>query len=147
MSEQRPWDLEREILDLIADKWAMLIVNCLGRGTMRFTQLEAEVAGISHKMLAQTLRGLERNGIVERYAHATVPPRVDYNPDPAGRGAPGSSHPDMRLDPAQPRGHPEGTHRLRTRPKLNHAGAADRDDSGLKALASLLAEKPSLEVT
>jgi DNA-binding HxlR family transcriptional regulator len=85
MSEQRPWDLEREILDLIADKWAMLIVNCLGRGTMRFTQLKAEVAGISHKMLAQTLRGLERNGIVERFAHATVPPRVDYSLTPPGR--------------------------------------------------------------
>jgi DNA-binding HxlR family transcriptional regulator len=84
MSEQRPWDLEREILDLIADKWAMLIVNCLGQGTLRFTQLKAEVAGISHKMLAQTLRGLERNGIVERHPYATVPPRVDYDLTPPG---------------------------------------------------------------
>ena len=85
VSEKRPWDLEREILDLIADKWAMLIVNCLGQGVMRFTQLKVEVPGISHKMLAQTLRGLERNGIVERYAHATVPPRVDYALTPPGR--------------------------------------------------------------
>ena len=53
------WGLEREVLDLIADKWAMLIVNSLGPGTLRFTQLEAAVPGISHKMLAQTLRGLE----------------------------------------------------------------------------------------
>ncbi len=80
-----PWGLEREVLDLIADKWAMLIVNSLGAGTLRFTQLEAAVAGISHKMLAQTLRGLERNGIVQRVAHPTVPPRVDYTLTQSGR--------------------------------------------------------------
>jgi DNA-binding HxlR family transcriptional regulator len=76
---QPPWQLEREILDLIADKWAMLIVNALGEGTMRFTALKVAVPGISHKMLAQTLRGLERNGIVTRCVYATVPPRVDYS--------------------------------------------------------------------
>jgi len=85
MSERQPWGLEREVLDLIADKWAMLIVNCLGQGTMRFTQLEAAVAGISHKMLSQTLRGLVRYGIVMRYAHATVPPRVDYTLTQSGQ--------------------------------------------------------------
>ena len=79
------WGLEREVLDLIADKWAMLIVNSLGNGTLRFTQLEAAVHGISHKMLTQTLRGLERNGIVQRTAHATVPPRVDYTLTQPGR--------------------------------------------------------------
>lgn len=70
--------IEREIFDRIADKWALLIVKPLGNGTLRFTELRAAVPGISHKMLTQTLRGLERDGILNRYAHATVPPRVDY---------------------------------------------------------------------
>jgi DNA-binding HxlR family transcriptional regulator len=72
------WALEREIFYLIADKWALLIVKSLGPGTLRFTQLKGEVGSISHKMLTQTLRGLERNGIVDRHVHPTVPPRVDY---------------------------------------------------------------------
>lgn len=79
------WHLEREVLDLIADKWAMLIVNALGPGTLRFTEIECQVQGISHKMLAQTLRGLERHGIVSRFVHATVPPRVDYTLTESGR--------------------------------------------------------------
>jgi DNA-binding HxlR family transcriptional regulator len=74
-----PYSFEREILDLISDKWAMLIVNDLGASPKRFTQLRTGMAGISHKMLTQTLRGLERYGIVQRYVHATVPPRVDYS--------------------------------------------------------------------
>lgn len=85
VDDNQSWSLEREVLDLIADKWAMLIVNALGPGTLRFTELEDHVGGISHKMLAQTLRGLERHGIVSRFVHATVPPRVDYTLTESGQ--------------------------------------------------------------
>jgi DNA-binding HxlR family transcriptional regulator len=70
--------LAREIFSDIANKWALLIINVLGERTLRFTELHAEVGGISHKMLTQTLRTLERDGLVDRTVHPTVPPRVDY---------------------------------------------------------------------
>jgi DNA-binding HxlR family transcriptional regulator len=78
-SDGLPYSFEREILDVISDKWAMLLVNDLGTGTKRFSELEATMNGVSHKMLTQTLRQLERHGIVTRYVHPTVPPRVDYS--------------------------------------------------------------------
>jgi DNA-binding HxlR family transcriptional regulator len=71
--------LAREIFASIATKWALLIINALGEGTLRFTELRATVEGISHKMLTQTLRSLERDGVVKRVVHPTVPPRVDYS--------------------------------------------------------------------
>jgi DNA-binding HxlR family transcriptional regulator len=70
--------LAREIFSDVANKWALLIINVLGEQTLRFGELHAEVGGISHKMLTQTLRVLERDGLVERTVHPTVPPRVDY---------------------------------------------------------------------
>ncbi|MCX4850298.1 helix-turn-helix domain-containing protein [Streptomyces sp. NBC_00893] len=76
--------LAREIFSGVANKWALLIINVLGTRTLRFTELRTEVEGISHKMLTQTLRGLERDGVVHRTVHATVPPRVDYRLTEAG---------------------------------------------------------------
>ncbi|GIE76375.1 HxlR family transcriptional regulator [Actinoplanes philippinensis] len=76
--------LAREIFSDVANKWAFLIIEFLGQGTMRFSELRNEIGGISHKMLAQNLRMLERNGLVERTIHATVPPRVDYTLTDAG---------------------------------------------------------------
>ncbi|RSS31965.1 helix-turn-helix domain-containing protein [Streptomyces sp. WAC08241] len=76
--------LAREIFSGVANKWALLIINVLGSRTLRFTELRAEVEGISHKMLTQTLRGLERDGVVHRTVYATVPPRVDYRLTEAG---------------------------------------------------------------
>jgi DNA-binding HxlR family transcriptional regulator len=70
--------LAREIFSDIANKWALLIVETIGDTTKRFTELKTEVDGISHKMLTQNLRLLERNGLVSRVVHPTVPPRVDY---------------------------------------------------------------------
>jgi DNA-binding HxlR family transcriptional regulator len=70
--------LAREIFSDIANKWALLIIEALGERTLRFSELRGEVDGISHKMLTQNLRMLERNGLVERTVHATVPPRVEY---------------------------------------------------------------------
>ncbi|OEV08884.1 winged helix-turn-helix transcriptional regulator [Streptomyces nanshensis] len=76
--------LAREIFSEVANKWALLIINVLGTRTLRFTELRNEVDGISHKMLTQTLRGLERDGVVHRTVYATVPPRVDYRLTEAG---------------------------------------------------------------
>lgn len=70
--------LAREIFSEVANKWALLIIDALGESTLRFSEIRDRVEGISHKMLTQNLRMLERNGLVERYVHPTVPPRVDY---------------------------------------------------------------------
>ncbi|QXV55981.1 transcriptional regulator [Amycolatopsis sp. TNS106] len=68
----------RQVLDRIADKWTALIVGCLSTGTKRYSELRAAIDGVSEKMLTQTLRGLERDGLVSRTVHPTVPPKVEY---------------------------------------------------------------------
>jgi DNA-binding HxlR family transcriptional regulator len=68
----------REALDLIGDRWTVLILGCLSRGPRRHSEIARRIEGISPKMLTQTLRGLERDGLVTRTVHAVVPPRVDY---------------------------------------------------------------------
>ncbi|WP_329402885.1 helix-turn-helix domain-containing protein [Streptomyces melanogenes] len=80
----RSESLAREIFSGVANKWALLVINALATRTLRFTELKGEVEGISHKMLTQTLRGLERDGVVHRTVYATVPPRVDYRLTEAG---------------------------------------------------------------
>ena len=71
--------LLREILERIADKWTLLVIEALdGEGEMRFSDLQRRIGQISHKMLTKTLRQLERDGLVTRRVHAEVPPRVDY---------------------------------------------------------------------
>ena len=76
--------LAREIFSDVANKWAFLIIEFLGQRTMRFGELRDEVGGISHKMLTQNLRMLERNGLIERTVYPTVPPRVEYTLTEAG---------------------------------------------------------------
>ncbi|MGA4846991.1 winged helix-turn-helix transcriptional regulator [Streptomyces sp. G5(2025)] len=83
---RRADSLAREIFSDVANKWALLIIEALGDETLRFSALRDEVEGISHKMLTQNLRMLERNGLVERTVHPTVPPRVEYTLTDAGRG-------------------------------------------------------------
>jgi DNA-binding HxlR family transcriptional regulator len=68
----------RQVLDRIGDTWSVLIVGALAGGSRRFTELAQRIEGISPKMLTQTLRGLERDGLISRTVHAVVPPRVDY---------------------------------------------------------------------
>ena len=68
----------RLVLDRIADKWTALIIQVLARGTMRYAQLQREIGGISQKMLTQTLRSLERDGLVQRTVHPVIPPKVEY---------------------------------------------------------------------
>ncbi|MFC6020720.1 winged helix-turn-helix transcriptional regulator [Plantactinospora solaniradicis] len=74
----------RQILDRIADKWSLLVIALLDRRSLRFTELRRKVDGISQRMLARTLRHLERDGLVTRTVYPTVPPRVDYELTPMG---------------------------------------------------------------
>ncbi|MGC0335370.1 winged helix-turn-helix transcriptional regulator [Streptomyces sp. SLBN-8D4] len=75
---RRADSLAREIFSDVANKWAFLIIEALGERTLRFSELRNEVEGVSHKMLTQNLRMLERYGLVQRKVHPTVPPRVEY---------------------------------------------------------------------
>jgi DNA-binding HxlR family transcriptional regulator len=75
----------REVLDLLSDKWTILIVGALAGGTMRYGQLKRKIGGISHKMLTQTMRRLEQDGIVTRTVYPVVPPKVEYQLTPLGQ--------------------------------------------------------------
>lgn len=75
----------RQVLDRIGDTWSVLIVMLLAKGAHRYTELAKAIGGISPKMLTQTLRGLERDGLITRTVHAVVPPRVDYALTDLGR--------------------------------------------------------------
>jgi DNA-binding HxlR family transcriptional regulator len=74
----------RRLLDRIGDRWTVLIIGTLSEGPHRFSEIRRAVEGISQKMLTQTLRGLERDGLVTRTVYAEVPPRVEYELTPAG---------------------------------------------------------------
>jgi DNA-binding HxlR family transcriptional regulator len=75
----------RRALDRIGDKWSVLIVGRLTERTHRFAELRRGISGISQKMLTQTLRSLERDGLVTRTIYAEVPLRVEYALTPLGR--------------------------------------------------------------
>lgn len=87
----QPWNVfsaecpSRRALTLIADKWTTLVLHALGtHGTQRHGELRRRIEGISEKMLTQTLRDLQRNGLVARTDHGEIPPRVDYALTPLG---------------------------------------------------------------
>jgi DNA-binding HxlR family transcriptional regulator len=69
----------RLVLELIADKWTTLVIYLLSHGTRRYGELQREVGGISQKMLTQTLRRLEEDGLVRRVVYPEVPPRTEYS--------------------------------------------------------------------
>ncbi|MFI1378904.1 winged helix-turn-helix transcriptional regulator [Embleya sp. NPDC020886] len=75
----------RQVLDHIAGKWTVLIVDALRDGAMRYTDLSRRIEGVSQKMLTQTLRSLETDGFVSRTVTPTIPPRVDYELTELGR--------------------------------------------------------------
>ena len=74
-----------EVLARVGDKWTVLVVSTLGAGPKRFNELRKALGSISQRMLTLTLRGLERDGLVTRTAHPTIPPRVDYELTKLGR--------------------------------------------------------------
>jgi DNA-binding HxlR family transcriptional regulator len=74
----------RTLLDHVTSKWGVLVLVALSRRSMRWGELRRRVEGISEKMLAQTLKTLERDGFVHRAAAPTIPPRVDYSLTPQG---------------------------------------------------------------
>ena len=79
--------LVMELIGRIADKWTMLVLEVLSDlGTLRFTRLAEQVPGISQKMLTQTLRQMERDGLVIRTVHPVVPPHVEYRLTDLGLG-------------------------------------------------------------
>jgi len=75
----------RMILDRISNKWSMLILTLLRQETVRFNQLRREIDGISQKVLSQTLKNLERDGLIHRAAFPTVPVTVEYSITGLGR--------------------------------------------------------------
>jgi DNA-binding HxlR family transcriptional regulator len=66
------------VLARIGDKWSVLIVMTLSDGPKRFSEIKRAIGSISQRMLTLTLRGLERDGLVDRVVTPTIPPRVDY---------------------------------------------------------------------
>jgi DNA-binding HxlR family transcriptional regulator len=74
----------RKLLDRISDKWVTLILVALDNGPKRYSDLSRRIAGVSEKMLTQTLRSLERDGLISRAVTASVPVRVDYALTPLG---------------------------------------------------------------
>ncbi|MDT4922799.1 MAG: hypothetical protein QOG01_512 [Pseudonocardiales bacterium] len=75
----------RIVLDRVGDKWTVLVISALAVETLRFSELRARVGGVAPKVLTQTLRALERDGILTRKVYAEVPPRVEYSLTRLGR--------------------------------------------------------------
>jgi DNA-binding HxlR family transcriptional regulator len=75
----------RQVLDQIGDKWSTLFVQLLGERPRRFGELRREVPDISQRMLTQTLRDLQRDGLVSRHVYPTMPPSVEYRLTPLGQ--------------------------------------------------------------
>jgi DNA-binding HxlR family transcriptional regulator len=75
----------RVVLDRIGDKWTVLVVLLLSNGPLRFTELRDGIGRVAPKVLTQTLRRLERDGLLTREVFAEVPPRVEYTLTPMGR--------------------------------------------------------------
>ena len=75
----------RDVLDQLADKWSVLIISALAERPFRFGELRREIGDISQRMLTQTLRDLQADGLVEREVFPTTPPSVEYRLSPMGR--------------------------------------------------------------
>ncbi len=71
-------------LDLVSDKWTILIIHALIKGTKRFSELQREIDGVSQRMLIFTLRNMERDGLLTRKVYPVVPPRTEYRLTPLG---------------------------------------------------------------
>ncbi len=75
----------QRVLETIADKWSVIVIYALSQQeTRRYSELQRVIGGISQKMLTQTLRKLERDGLLERHVYPVVPPKVEYALTPMG---------------------------------------------------------------
>ena len=74
----------REVLDMIADKWTVLIIHALSKGTLRHNEIARKLGDISQKVLTHDLRKLERSGVISRKVFPIIPPRVEYTLTPLG---------------------------------------------------------------
>ena len=74
----------RDVLDRLGDRWTLLVLMELQEGTLRFSALKKRIEDISQRMLAQTLRQLEFDGLVSRKLYPTIPPKVEYTLTPLG---------------------------------------------------------------
>lgn len=74
----------RQLLDRIGDRWTVLVIGALAQGPLRYTALATRIEGVSQKMLTQTLRALERDGLVIRTVLPVIPPHVEYELSPLG---------------------------------------------------------------
>lgn len=85
LSQTKKEALVRDTLARLSDQWTLFTIDALeDEGEIRFSQLQRRLKGVSQKMLTKTLRQLERDGLVSRRVHPTVPPRVDYKLTPLG---------------------------------------------------------------
>jgi DNA-binding HxlR family transcriptional regulator len=88
---QYPLDLynprcpSRQVLDLLANKWTLLLIRLLSQRTYRYRELHRACGGVTQKVLTQTLRELERDGIVQRTVYPVIPPHVEYTLTPLGQ--------------------------------------------------------------
>ncbi|MEU3302190.1 helix-turn-helix domain-containing protein [Streptomyces sp. NPDC006678] len=80
--DQRDAEFIREILDLVGDKWSMLVIGAPAAGDARYSDLDTTIPAISRRMLTLTLKRLQRSGLVDRTAYAEVPPRVEFTHRP-----------------------------------------------------------------
>ena len=77
--DERDTDFIREILDLVGDKWSVLVIGVLAGGDARYSDLDTAIPAISRRMLTLTLKRLQRSGLVNRTSYPEVPPRVEYS--------------------------------------------------------------------
>ena len=83
----------RHVLDGIGDKWTILVLTVLKQRSHRFSELKREIGDVSQRMLTQTLRKLERDGLVSRHVTPSIPPRVDYDLTDLGQSLVGQLEP------------------------------------------------------
>jgi DNA-binding HxlR family transcriptional regulator len=77
----------RDAVELLSDKWRIPVLHVLTTGPLRSGRLQRMIAGVSSKVLTETLRGMERDGLITRKLHAAVPPRVEYGLTAMGRSS------------------------------------------------------------
>ncbi len=74
----------QQALELVSDKWTVLVIHSLRRGKKRYSELQRDISGVSQRMLTHTLRNLERDGLITRTVYPVVPPKTEYALTPLG---------------------------------------------------------------